>query len=463
MGARSHFRIFGIPVRVEPFFVIVAALFGLNLEPVWLVFAWVVIVFVSVLVHELGHALTYRAFGQRSAIVLHGFGGFTVPAGGGRRVLSTNRSIAVSVSGALAQILLLAVPARLLLLSDWGAEQEIRWFFDQGFNWWPVLYWLWFASFWWAIINLLPIRPLDGGHVAEEVLGLETACKVSIAAAAVAGFVAFRALGTLFPLLFFGILAFINFQELRAGAHTGAFDPAAPDPGGGAGGPKRPGGRGLRRPRRQGSHLQVVGGAPQLPDLRPAPDRGDAEARAWNALRNGDGSRAASVLRQLGSVQVNPFLQASVALAAGAHDLADDLFEAAYTAEPSGPPNLVPAGLLADAGRAVPLAERLVRAGAPGVEAATGLQTHLHYAERFLAAAQVGEQVFAARPPSPAQTAFEVACSWARAGKPDEALRWVEAAVDAGFRAPGVLDGEPDLAAVRSLPGWPAVRSRLSA
>src|SRR5690606_19203749 len=70
VGARSHFRIFGIPVRVEPFFVIVAALFGLHLEPVWLVFAWIVIVFVSILVHEMGHALTYRAFGQRSAIVL---------------------------------------------------------------------------------------------------------------------------------------------------------------------------------------------------------------------------------------------------------------------------------------------------------------------------------------------------------------------------------------------------------
>jgi hypothetical protein len=42
-------------------------------------------------------------------------------------------------------------------------------------------------------------------------------------------------------------------------------------------------------------------------------------------------------------------------------------------------------------------------------------------------------------------------------------LRWIEAAVDAGFRAPGVLDGEPDLASVRALPGWPAVRSRLSA
>ena len=101
---RAHFRIFGIPIRVEPFFVVVAALFGIRLEPLWMVFAWVVIVFVSVLVHELGHALTYRALGQRSAIVLHGFGGFTVPTGGGRRVLSKPKSIFVSISAALPQL-----------------------------------------------------------------------------------------------------------------------------------------------------------------------------------------------------------------------------------------------------------------------------------------------------------------------------------------------------------------------
>ena len=70
--------------------------------------------------------------------------------------------------------------------------------------------------------------------------------------------------------------------------------------------------------------------------------------------------------------------------------------------------------------------------------------------------------MFAAGPRSPAQTAFEVACSWARAGSADEALRWVEAAVDAGFRAPGVLDGEPDLAVgagAAGLAGRPRPRS----
>ena len=97
--AKAHFRILGIPIRVEPLFVVVAALFGIRLEPLWMVLGWMAIVFVSVLVHELGHAVTYRFLGQRSAIVLHGFGGFTVPTGGGRRVLSKPKSVFVSISG----------------------------------------------------------------------------------------------------------------------------------------------------------------------------------------------------------------------------------------------------------------------------------------------------------------------------------------------------------------------------
>jgi Zn-dependent protease len=458
--ARAHFRIFGVPIRVEPFFIVVAALFGIRLEPLWVVFAWVVIVFVSVLVHEMGHALTYRALGQRSAVVLHGFGGFTVATGGGRRVLSKGKSILVSVSGAFAQLLVLGLPAWLLYRSDWYDEAGLTWLLagGDGFSWVPIVYYTQFVSIWWALFNLLPIRPLDGGHVAETLVGFETACKLSIGAAIIAGFITFRSgqFG-LFGLIFFGVFAYMNYRDLKNGQSTGAFDVEAPDA------PASKGRAGKRSRRRRGApDLQVVRPTDAMPDLTPRLPTAEAETRAWNALRSGDGGRAASIVRQSGEGG-NAFLQASIALLTGPVEMADDLFETAYRSEPGGPPNLVPATLLADAGRAGPVAARLVASGRPGVEAASGLQTHLHYAERFAAAAEVGEQVFAAGPQSPAQTAFEVACSWARAGSADEALRWVEAAVDAGFRAPGLLDGEPDLAAVRALPGWPAVRSRLSA
>ena len=133
--ARAHFRIFGIPVRVEPFFVVVGLLFGIRLEPLWVVFAFAVIVFVSVLVHELGHALTYRLLGQRSAIVLHGFGGFTVPTGGGRRALSKPKSILRSLSGALTQLLVLGLPARYVFYeTNWGLQQRIDYVRSEFFS-----------------------------------------------------------------------------------------------------------------------------------------------------------------------------------------------------------------------------------------------------------------------------------------------------------------------------------------
>lgn len=473
MHSRAHFRLFGVPVRVEPFFVIVAVLFGIQLEPLWLVFVWTLLVCISVLVHELGHVMAYRVFGQRSAVVLHGFGGFTVPTGGGRRVLTKARSIIVSLSGSAAQILVLGIPVVIALNSDWADRQQLEWFFiDRDFNWWPVLELLRFVSIWWALFNLLPIRPLDGGHVAEELVGFENACKLSLVGAAVAAFFAYRELGTLFPVIFFGMLAFLNYRDLREGQHSTAFEVEAPESsgrggrGGGGGPPGRPGKppRGRRKGR---ADLQLVrpptGGTGQLPDLEPRLPAGEAETRAWNALRAGEGDKAASILGRAGGDGPNAFLRASVALVTGPREMSDDLFESAYRAEPGGPPNLVPATLLADHGRAAAVAERLVRSGPDGVEAAGGLQTHLHYAERFRAAAEVGEQVYAAGPRSPAQTAFEVACSWARADEPEVALQWVGTAVDAGFRAPGLLDGEPDLASVRSQPGWAAVRSRLSA
>lgn len=489
--SRAHFRIFGVPVRIEPLFVIVAFLFSLQIRQLWLIFAVVFLVFISILVHEMGHALAYRFMGQRSAVVLHGFGGFTVPAGGGRRVLSKGRSIAVSLAGIVAQLVLLYLPARYLLNVDWVLEQggmdygiidgRLARGEDVGnmdFNWLPVLWYTQYINLWWAIFNALPLRPLDGGHVAEELVGHEKACKVSIGAAVVGGLLAFMG-GHIIIALIMGFLGYQNYRELQdGGLGSSAFDIEAPDapPKGGGGGqppggrsshpgdtgrPERGGGkRGDRsRRRRKPSHLEAVPPRYGSDPLDGSRASADVESAIWNELRDGDKDRAVSMARQAGSV--NGFLQGSLALAQGHAAIAIDLLQAAYNKEPDGPPNLVPATLLAETEQAVPLTEVLVGDGETGVTAAGSLQTHLHYAGCFAEAARVGELVFAAGPSSPAQTAFEVACAWSRSGNPDEGLRWIEAAVDAGFKAPTILDKEPDLLEVRAHPGWPAIRSKL--
>lgn len=448
MSAHHHFKIAGIPVRVEPVFFVISALFGLRYIDIGLdvVLIWMAASFVSILVHEMGHGLSLKVFGQPSAIVLHGFGGVTISPR--RSQVSKARSITVSVAGSLTALVVLWLPARQLLRSDW--------IIDQPRNLIILIVFLEFQNLWWSIANLLPIRPLDGGNVTAELFGLPMARRISIGAAAFGALWAFthdQSYAGFFALF----LAFNNWQEIRAeqaGHDVDAFAVDAPDPG--APGPSR--GRG-RRP-----HLHAVPGPAQgplgAPTLTPD-DPARVEQLAWNALREGDTPTARRLVERLGPGGASPYLRASTALATGSAD-AFELFEAAYAAHPGGPPNLVATDLLARAGAATAVAQRLIaRADGSGREGAATLQTHLHYGDHFRAAAEVGEVVYEAGPPSRAQTAFEVACSWARAGELEQAVAWLGQAADQGFRAATIVDGEPDLAALRADPRWPLLRARL--
>jgi Zn-dependent protease len=448
MSARPHFTVAGIPVRVEPFFLIVAVLFGLRYERVDVIAVWVAVMFVSILVHELGHALSLKLFGQSSSIVLHGFGGVTVS--DARRQVPRTRSILVSVAGSLTALAVLWLPARSLMGTDW--------FFDQPLLVRYAIYFTAFANLWWSVANLLPIRPLDGGNVATQVLGLARARILSIAvcaAAAVWVFVWYPAQS--FAGMFALILGFLNYSEIRAerqGARGSAFEVEAPQ------GPTPQRKAGWLRPASSRSTPPTP--APEARPVDPGLDHARIEQAAWAALTAGDARRAGALFRRLRNASgVSPFLAPAIALADGSTDLALDLYTRAWLARPQGPSQLVASAILGRSHAAEQLARRLI--GQPGgMEAAATLQTHLHYAGSFRAAAEVGQVVAGSDPPSPAQTAFETACSWARAGELDQAVRWLQRAADQGFRAPGLVDGEPDLAALRHLPEWPALRARLA-
>ncbi len=447
MSARPHFSIARIPVRVEPAFLLVSTLFGLRYLQIGLdvVLIWVACSFISILVHELGHGFALKVFGQPSVIVLHGFGGVTISQR--RRSLVRSRSIIVSVAGSLTGLVLLWLPARtyrgalvdhLFATGSLGVPVAVYW----------VATFLAFQNFWWSVANLLPVRPLDGGNVITELVGLDRARKLSIAfaiAAAIYAFVSDQTYGG----FFFLFIAFMNFQEMRAaqvGGDMDAFHVDAPD---------EPAGRARARSQ---ANLSVVGGAATPLAI---PDAARAQQLAWAALKNGDLPAARRLTRGLGS-GADPFLKAATALASGDKQ-AFQLFEDAYVAVPSGPSNLIATEVLARTGAAVAVARRLVeRPDGKGREGAGSLQTHLHYADCFAEAAEVGTVVYAADPPSKAQTAFEVACSWAKATDVDHAVEWLERAADDGFRAASLVDGEPDLEAVRADPRWPLLRARLA-
>ena len=74
-----RFSVAGFPVRVHPLFWLIAILFGSSAGSPAKVMAWIIAIFVSITIHELGHAFALRRYGVESQIILHAAGGLTVP------------------------------------------------------------------------------------------------------------------------------------------------------------------------------------------------------------------------------------------------------------------------------------------------------------------------------------------------------------------------------------------------
>ena len=106
--ADLHFRVFGFPVRVHPFFWVVALFMGLGSgrDDPQKILIWVGVVFVSVLLHEMGHASIQRLYGGHPWITLYGLGGLASCNDGPR---SPGRRILVLLAGPGAGFLLAAV------------------------------------------------------------------------------------------------------------------------------------------------------------------------------------------------------------------------------------------------------------------------------------------------------------------------------------------------------------------
>ena len=74
-----HFRLFGFPIRITPWFWIGAVLLGIGGDSApEAVLTWVVVVLISILVHELGHAFAIRYFGESARITLYHLGGLAI-------------------------------------------------------------------------------------------------------------------------------------------------------------------------------------------------------------------------------------------------------------------------------------------------------------------------------------------------------------------------------------------------
>lgn len=180
-----HFRVAGIPVRIHPLFWLISLAVGYQgADPVRLLI-WVGVVFVSILVHELGHALTMRFFGQRARVVLYAMGGMAVPdaspwgIGRGYRCRSSREQILISAAGPGAGFLLAGATVGLVFAAGGSVRFPLVYGFlpDWQFTLSPTAgeAWLWLVDFllqvniFWGLVNLLPVYPLDGGQIAREI------------------------------------------------------------------------------------------------------------------------------------------------------------------------------------------------------------------------------------------------------------------------------------------------------
>ncbi len=210
-----HFSALGIPVRVSPWFWVLSALLGrmeLQQDPFHFA-SWMAVVFISILVHELGHALTARLFGYSPRIVLHQFGGIAlfVP----DRGYTTSRAILITAAGPAAGLALGSIALVVgLVLSLQGVDIPERW--DR------MIFQLVLVNFFWGFLNLLPVLPLDGGQLTREVLvhlsprqGIRWTLIVSLITAGGIALLSLSLLQDLYLALMFGLMAFMNFAELQ--------------------------------------------------------------------------------------------------------------------------------------------------------------------------------------------------------------------------------------------------------
>jgi Zn-dependent protease len=433
----------GVPIRFELTFFVIIGLLGATIAgSMAMLAAWVAIATISIVLHEMGHALAYRAYGHPSHVVLMGFGGVTT----GAR-LSPGRSIVVSLAGPLSGIVLLGIPALAVARSDLFASDEAR----------LVLFFFVWINLIWSFVNLLPVLPLDGGNVTQSAIELvtrrdaeRTTRIVSIAVAGAAGALALVN-GYLFGALFAGFFVAMNVNGLRQ-ARLPAIQASLGE---------------AQRALSAGDAAGAAATAEALVAQRPPRDllAVALEIIAWAKVIDGDGPGADAALARLpNEVRPPATLSGAAAVASGRIDEGVTLLAFGFVHDRDDGPKVLAASAAAHAGQVVALSEALLALdGGAGVEAAWKVQITLHELGRYADSVAVGRALLAdGRLPS-AEIGYHVARSLAREGEVDDAVRWLDWVIDQGPADPSRLLSDPDLAPVRGSPAFAELHRRAEA
>jgi Zn-dependent protease len=365
----------GIPVRIEPTFLVVLVLLGLP-QPWPHVVSWVVIASLSVLLHELGHAVAFRAYGLSPSITLHGLGGLTSGSG----ELTAGRRIVVSLAGPLSALVLVGLPALLLLHGGgFGGDAEV------------VLRQVVWINVGWSLLNLVPVLPLDGGQVFLDLCDLATRGRgrraAEVVSVVVAGGLALWALaeGLLFGAVLALGLAALNLGQLRKVRQDELSDRLA------------------------AAHRALLDHRPEDADaivddvLRQRPQGAvrewAAELRGWARLMAGDRTGVeGSMAEVVATATPSTSLRAAVALAEGRTDEGVAVMAWAFAHDPVGPPKSMGAVAVGGTGTATSVGRELVLLGEDGRAGAVLLRDLLAHVGYGAQAAEV-DRVLAIAPP----------------------------------------------------------------
>lgn len=238
-----HFGLFGFAIRISIGFWIMAVVFGYDLvsdiERLFpdsrgpLLLIWIFSVFLSILVHELGHAFAMRWCGIHSSVVLYHFGGLAIPQnsfgmGFSKKSYGKAEKIFISAAGPIAQLLLAALVIMLARVQGFqillmpGFLQDVPGLsggqqIDSPGLFGLINFLVW-PSVMWALLNLIPVFPLDGGQIAREIIdffGGTTHSSLVLSIICAVGMVLYGLRESqIFMVLLFASLAFSNYEML---------------------------------------------------------------------------------------------------------------------------------------------------------------------------------------------------------------------------------------------------------
>ena len=197
-----------VPITIHPLFWLIAFFIGwmwsFQLLPAILC---TFVILLSVLLHEFGHALTAIFFGQKTRIELAAFGGFTYREG---RKLKLWEEFLVVLNG--------PIMGFLIFLGTFYVYKTLK--ITNPTLLFVVLF-TFKANLFWTVINLIPVLPLDGGHLLsiflESIFGFKGVKWAIIIGLAIAVGISifFFAIGAFLIGALFLILTFESFRSLK--------------------------------------------------------------------------------------------------------------------------------------------------------------------------------------------------------------------------------------------------------